>query len=483
LAKFSIISIQLEPNRNHWENPQEIFESMNSLGKPLSLADLVRNFLLMGKNSSEQEKLYNDFWLSLEKRLPGMLSEFIRDWMQADKHESYKVARESNYKELYSSFKDVVLGRELEDLFVDFVRFSKAYAIARGMEKSGIKEIDQVLSDFQVIGVSPGLSFIAEIVAAWQEEKGSSQDVVKILKSIRTYLLRRRIVGITTAENQMFPVLGSHLAEIMVAEDVEEKIFSYLSDQIYAVRLPNDDELRSRLEGLNFYNLGRSRNYPRLLLSLAEETLTKSRPAWDDPMLQLEHIMPQTLNSEWTAELGDDAEEHHQKFVNNLGNITLIRHNQELGNKPFVEKKATYRGKSGLQVSMNSIIDVEVWNAESITNRQDYIIDLLLTSVLPVSPKFRHGSNWKQDSGEESRFDVREILNKLIGETIHYAPNPKIRAIVQSDSKVLYEGEEWSVSGLTWELKQREGEVSKKSVFNGSMYWCWEDTRLADLEL
>jgi hypothetical protein len=107
----------------------------------------------------------------------------------------------------------------------------------------------------------------------------------------------------------------------------------------------------------------------------------------------------------------------------------------------------------------------------------------LLSDVLSVPASFRHTSNWKQDAGEESKFDVREILNKLIGETIHYAPDPRVRAVVQSDSKVLFEGQEWSVSSLTWELKQREGEVSKKSVFNGSVYWCWEDTRLADLEL
>jgi hypothetical protein len=117
LMKFSIISIQLEPDRNSWENPQEIFESMNSLGKPLSLADLVRNYLLMGKSTREQTELYNGYWLTLEKRLPGKLSEFIRDWMQADLHKSYKVARENNYKELYGAFKEITTGRSVEDLF------------------------------------------------------------------------------------------------------------------------------------------------------------------------------------------------------------------------------------------------------------------------------------------------------------------------------------------------------------------------------
>lgn len=483
LAKFSIISIQLEPDRNHWENPQEIFESMNSLGKPLSLADLVRNFLLMGKNTVDQVSLYNNFWLTLEKSLPGMLSEFIRDWMQADRHESFKVARENNYKELYGNFKTIVAGRPLEDLFADFVRFSRAYALARGMEKSGIKKIDQILSDFQIIGVGPAVSLISEVLGAWQSEEIGSDEAASILRAIRTYLLRRRIIGITTAENQMFPVLGSRMDEILGNSDVEDKIFGLFAKQFYALRLPNDDEIRSRLEQLNFYNMGRSRNYPRLLLSLAEESLTKSRPQWDDPMLQLEHILPQTLSPHWARELGDDAEADHQKFVNNLGNITLIRHNQELGNKPFTEKKETYRDKSGLQVSMNMIVDVDVWDASSIMARRDYIIDLLLEEVLDVPSRFKHASNWNQEPGEESTLNLRETLNKLIGETIYYSSNPKIRAVVLSDSKVLFEGQDWSISGLTYELKKREGDVSKNSRFSGSVYWSWEDTRLADLEL
>lgn len=483
LAKFKIIAVQLEPDRNHWENPQEIFESMNSLGKPLSLADLVRNFLLMEKNSADQVSLYNNFWLTLERRLPGLLSEYIRDWMQADRHESFKVARENNFKELYGNFKNVVAGRPVEDLFSDFVRFSKAYSLARGMEHSGVRVIDQILEDLQIIGVGTANSFISEVLAAWQANKVSVDVAEQVLRSIRTYLLRRRILGTGNAENQMFPVLGSRLDEVFTGKEVQESIFSLLSEQYYALRLPNDDEIRARLETVNFYNMGRSRNYPRLLLSLAEEALTKSRPEWSDEALQLEHVLPQTLSPSWVAELGPDAESTHQDVVNNLGNITLIRHNQELGNKPFSKKKQIYRGNSGLQVSMDKIIDVDVWNKDSIISRRDYLIDLLLERVISVPTRFKKASNWNQESTEDPTNNLREILNKLIGETISYFPNPKIRAVVVSDSKVLFEGQEWSVSSLTYELKQREGDVSSKSRFSGSVYWSWEDTRLADLDI
>ncbi len=483
LIKFSIISIQLEPDRNPWENPQEIFESMNSLGQPLALADLVRNYLLMGKSSREQIDLYNDYWLTLERKLPGSLSEFVRDWMQADQHRSFKVARDNNFKELYVSFKELVHGRKLEELFQSFANFSSPYAQACGHEVTGHPGIDQVLADLHVIGVSPAYSYLSELISRWHSGGFPDKALVQVLESIRTYLLRRRVLGITVAENKFFPVLGGRIDEILAAEDPKLAIFQQLSSQEYALRLPNDDELKPRLLSMNFYNLGRSRSYPRLLLSMAEELLTKSRPKWDDSNLQLEHIMPQTLSGTWKRELGATAEADHQEFVNNIGNITLIRHNQELGNKPFEDKKTAYAGKSGLQITQNYVLERSFWDAESIKLRADYLTELLVGHVLEIPGSFKRGSNWKQESASESHFDSRQVLNQLIGETIRFASMPTITAIVISDSKVLFEGKESSLSPLTKELKQREGAVSQSSSFQGALYWTWNDTRLIDLDL
>jgi hypothetical protein len=484
LMKFSIISIQLEPDRNPWENPQEIFESMNSLGKPLSLADLVRNYLLMGKSTQQQTSLYNKYWLVLEKRLPGVLSEFIRDWMQADQHRSFKVARDTNYKELYGAFKDVVRRRGVEELFESFVRFSRPYSALCGLEPTGHQALDQVIFDLNVIGVTPAYSYLAEILAAWEAKELSDADVVTIVIAVRTYLLRRRILGIGKAENKFFPVLGGRIGELAGSPNLLETFLSQLSAQEYALRLPNDDEMGSGLRTMNFYNSGRSRIYPRLLLSMAEENLTKSRPTWDDPTLQLEHIMPQTMNVEWRQMLGGNPDEVHQEFVNNIGNITLIRHNQELGNKSFSVKKKTYAGQSGLQVTQNRVLDQENWDAEAIRRRQDYIIDLIVEHVLEIPAGFKRASNWNQVDRGSSQFDSRTTLNQLIGETIEFAANPNITAYVVSDSKVMFEGEEWALGPLTKTLKERSGAtVSKTSNFHGASNWSWDGTKLIDLDL
>jgi hypothetical protein len=484
LMKFSIISIQLEPDRNPWENPQEIFESMNSLGKPLSLADLVRNYLLMGKSTRQQSDLYNGFWLTLENRLPGKLSEFIRDWMQADQHKSFKVARENNYKELYVAFKEIALGRSVEDLFASFVRFSNPYSIICGLEQTSLGQLNQVIFDLNTIGVAPAYSYLAEVLAAWESSDLTDKNVLDVMSGIRTYLLRRRVLGITQAENKFYPVLGKRLEEISNSQDAVETLFRQLSSQEYALRLPNDEEMSSRLRTLNFYNLGRSRNYPRLLLSMSEEFLTKARPTWDDPHLQLEHIMPQKLNADWRVMLGENADAVHQELVNNIGNITLVRHNQELGNKAFRDKKETYAGRSGLQITQNRVIDLDIWDSRSILRRQDYVVDLITQHLLELPARFKRASNWNQNIGNAAPFDSRATLNQLIGQTIEYVSNPVITAQVVSDSKVVFEGKEWALGPLTHLVKERSGaKISKTSNFHGASNWSWDGVRLIDLDL
>ena len=483
LSKFSIISIQLEPDRNPWENPQEIFESMNSLGKPLSLADLTRNFLLMGMSANQQTDLYKKYWLALERRMPGKISEFLRDWMQADQHRSFKVAKESNFKELYGQLKVVIGKKNVEQVLHELVAFSRPYAIASGLEASGDDKVDQLLFDLQLIGVSPAYSYLAELISAWQIGRLSDSGIRLILESLRTYLLRRRIIGAAAAENKFFPVLGSRIPALCESEDLQQEILVQLSSQEYALRLPNDDEVAARLNGMNFYNFGRSGTYPRLIFSLLEESLTKARPVWDDANLQLEHIMPQTLGEHWRAALGEDGEEVHRQYVNQLGNLTLIRHNQELGNKPFEDKKRVYKNHSGLQVSQNWILDNDAWNASQIELRGQKLIAHILDNVLEVPHSFKQASNWEHAKQGGAQFDIREVLNQLIGQDIQFISDSRITARVVSESKVHFEGEDWSLSPLTTELKQRSGNVSGQSNFNGAQYWTWDDVRLADLEL
>ncbi len=345
LVNFNIVTIQLEPERNHWEKPQEIFESMNSLGKPLSLADLVRNYLLLGKTSAQQDNLYHNYWLKIEQNLSGdinsfSVSAFIRDYMQLVDMSSYKKATDTNHKELYRDFKDVFDDDNHEILIKKLSDYSKEYAVLAGYKSSGNIRIDQKITDIKTIESSGFYSFILGLLHLRTEFKLTDNDTLAILNAVFIYIARRRILRLTQGENKNAPLLVKHFEMLIESDDKEATMLEILSNQQYALRLPNDNDITTYLSSTdsNFYNLRSS----KFLQSLIEEHLTRNRPSLNDKLLQIEHIMPQTLNDTWRNELGENYQENHDNYLNNIGNLTLIRHNQELSNHSFRSKKEIY---------------------------------------------------------------------------------------------------------------------------------------------
>ena len=262
LTQFNIVTIQLEPERNKWEKPQEIFESMNSLGKPLSLADLVRNYLLLGKSSSKQNTLYHNYWLKIEKNLTGeddsfSISAFIRDYMQLKSASVYKKATETNYKELYRNFKELFADTDSEELIQNLAIQSENYSILAGYKTSGDTRIDSKISDLKTVEASGFYSFILGVLNLRTEGKLSSDNCLSILDAIFVYITRRRILRLTQAENKNAPQLVKYFDELIESLNKRDKMLAILSDQQYALRLPNDNELMSYLSSIdsNFYNL------------------------------------------------------------------------------------------------------------------------------------------------------------------------------------------------------------------------------------
>ena len=473
LNKFSVITIQLEPDKNEWENPQEIFESMNSLGKPLSLADLVRNYLLLGLDADKQSELYNNYWLHIEKVIPGKVSDFIRDYMQAYDKRSYLKASENNYKDLYGYFKGLFSEHDPEELLKELSEHATIYSWLLPDGSSGNKDVDYQLQDFSRIKLTTAYSFFLVLLKAWKDGSFTSAEIVDILDAIRIYSFRRRILGITNAENKNYPGLAKYVPDLIKAKDKRFKMFEILAKQESNMRLPNDIELSRFMVTMNFANFG----YSKFFLALVEEKLTKSRPDLSDQILQLEHIMPQTLTDEWRNDLGENADEIHQELLNTVGNLTLIRHNQELSNKSFEEKKAVYTDKAGLQIAKTKITDCSVWNKDTIQKRAEWIIPFLLQEVLPIPDSMRKVNNFKPTEGRALSF----MDLQLIGLDIQYCDDPTIVAHVVSNKEVEFEGKKWRLSPLTKEIETRKGKVRPSGSYNGAYHWEFDGIRLADI--
>ena len=473
ISKFSVITIELQPQKNSWENPQEIFESMNSLGKPLSLADHVRNYLLLGLDADTQTELYNKYWLHIENVIPKKVSDFIRDFMQGLTCKPYAKATETNYKALYSSFKKIFNGQDSKEILKALADYTDIYAFIIEGNDTGNKEVDSLLNDIRKGNVTTAYSFLMILLHEWKSGNFVDKDILDILEALKIYCYRRRLISLTQSENKAFPLLTEKIPELIAAKDKKQKMFDLLSKQENRLRLPNDFEVSRQMESMDFYNF----SYCKLFLALVEEKLTKSRPNLDDPKLQVEHIMPQKLNAAWIEALGDDYEATHQEYVHNIGNLTLIRHNQELGQKPFAEKKQVYENNACLQIARTSITNNNKWNKSTITKRAKWIIDFILNEVLPIPDSMRKTNNFSMRNGKKLSF----MELQLVGSIITFTLDPSITAKVVSDNEVVFEGKKWKLSPLTREIQTRRGALNNSGDYSGSQFWSYDGIRLSDI--
>ena len=308
------------------------------------------------------------------------------------------------------------------------------------------------------------------MIKLWKDSKITAVEVVEIIEVFMIYFLRRRILKLTQGENRVIPPLVKEIRSVVDTDDKKMFVYNMLSNLIYATRFPSDVEVLNELGNINFYNF----NQNKLLLSMVEEKLTKAMPEREDPHLQIEHIMPQKLNDHWKKALGVNYEKIHENNVHKIGNITLIRHNQELGRLPFIDKKNIYQDKSGLQIAKTEIIDKDFWTEDEILGRTTWISNFIVEEVLPLPKGVRINYNRKR-----RRMSFEEL--DLIGKDINYIADKNIKALVINDRNVYYENEKWALSTLTREIETRKGTVNASGAYQGAYYWEYNGRRISEM--
>lgn len=402
LQRINVVTILLDERPYKGEDPQVIFETLNSLGKPLTLSDLIRNYILLGMPSKEQTKTYDEEWQpKIEQPLgEAYLSKFFRDYLQCRDKKPYKVVNDNNTKELYYQFKGFV-----EQTFTNrdaFIKDIQSYVPCylsiidpshyedATPDSETIREL--LRNIFEDITSEAFKPVVLELLHMYQAKAPattiSGALLIETLKSIRTYLIRRRVLSLTIGENMNIPLLTSYLPAIARQETSMIKV---LSNLFYQLRLPNDKEIRDTLERISFYKDLRS--YSKFILGKMEEQHTKVAVSFKNKVITIEHIMPQTLNEVWCSELGEEhAEEVHQLYLHNIGNLILTEFNSEMGNKSFADKKA--RLSISTILYGKEICQYEQWCEESILDHQNRMISLFLdTFALP--DEYKLANNWR----------------------------------------------------------------------------------------
>lgn len=408
LQRINVAVIFLDERPFKGEDPQIIFETLNSLGKPLSLSDLVRNFVLLNMESKNQSDIYENIWHpKIEEVLLDNTSKFFRDYLQYKTSRSLKVVSDNNTKELYQQFKDYVETQfENHNNFInDIIPYVKLYKwiitevntdkiSSNSYNDIKIKELlRNIFHDIKSEAFKP---FVLGLLEYHQYLRLSDEMLISILNTIRTYLIRRRVLGLTQGENKNIVLLSKRIEEI-ASRNIS--MLDLLSNMFYRLRLPNDGEIKDRLSSMNFYE--ELKKYSKFILGKIEEHKSKVSVDFRNPKITIEHIMPQKLDDSWKFELGENYEEIHKNYLHNIGNLILTEFNSEIGNKSFDEKKQKLN-TSSLYYRLD-VINKDVWNENSIKEHQSNMINWFLETFYLPEP-YKENSNWNTLTTEDTWF-------------------------------------------------------------------------------
>lgn len=428
IERMNVAVIFLDERPFKGEDPQIIFETLNSLGRSLTLSDLVRNYVLLNMNSQSQSDKYENLWHpKIELVLNDSTSAFLRDYLQLQLRTAVKAVSDNNTKEIYHIFKEFVEDKfkDHSDFINEIIPFARWYSwiiqidntdkISNNLDQDKtIKELlRNIFHDIKAEAFKPLILGLLQYHQDGLDNVKLSDDrFISFLLLIRTYLIRRRIMGLTQGENKEIPIICKELRSIVCEE---KELIDFLVNMFYRLRFPNDNEMYLQFVNMNFYELKR---YSKFILGKIEESISKVPVDFRNSKITIEHIMPQTLNEVWIKELGDNHKEVHNRYLHNIGNLILTEFNSEMGNKSFEEKKIKLVN-SNLNYRC-SILECSSWVEESITKHLD-IMTQRFFDAFPLPEEYRFESNW----------NTREVESQNI-----YPLDPEVGDLVEGHKPI-----------------------------------------------
>lgn len=376
IFKLSLVSISLDKDS---DNPQMIFESMNSTGKDLSQTDLLRNYLLMDLTPEKQTRLYKTYWKPMEelfgediyKNDLNKFDYFIRDFLTL-KSDTGHICKINN---VYENFKRYYLDNNCEKFAVlkDLFTYAKYYACIDLLQEND-DELKLYWQEFKKLDSHVVYPFLLKLYDDYSRQILIKEDFKKILQVVISYLWRRAICEIPTNS------LSKTFATLYQAVDKDDYVNSVIKAFVFKSsykRFPSDYEVREKLQIKDIYHF-RLRKY---LLEALENYYHKEPIDLNTANYTIEHIMPQNIehNLSWQQMLGEDWQEVHSLYLHTLGNLTITGYNAEMSNKSFVEKVNGESGFKHSHLKLNeSIAQSDVWNKKAIQRRTNILTDIIL---------------------------------------------------------------------------------------------------------
>lgn len=415
ILRLFIVDVALEKDK---DNPQLIFESLNSTGLDLSQADLVRNYILMGQEIKLQTDLYEKYWFPMEQSYGNDYASTF-DWFMRD-YLSVKTGYIPRIDRVYEEFKNYTQNGKgpsnISAIVEDIYRFSGHY-VNMVLHKETDKELLNGFKNISRLKVDVSYPFFLPVYNDYATNIISKDEFSEIISLVENYVFRRVICGIpTNSLNKTFATLYKTIDKTNYLESL--KAAFQLMDSYK--RYPNDVEFEKEIIMKDVYNF-RNRNY---LLSKLENFGRKEAVNVDD--YTIEHILPQNpkLSDEWKTMLGVNWQKDQEALLHTLGNLTLTGYNSELSDRPFTQKKTIEGGFNDSPIRLNEFMrKVDVWNSEQILLRAKelakkaqqiwYAPNLSQQVLEKYMPKEKEVNNYSIESYEFLKGDMLEVYNAL----------------------------------------------------------------------
>ena len=378
ITRLEIINITL----NQDDNPQLIFESLNSTGLALSEGDKIRNFILMGLPTKEQNEFYEKYWNKIEVCTNYNVSMFVRDYL------SVKQQAIPSMSKIYVTFKSYVEdeGFETEELLKDLYNYSRWYGILlKG--KTSDKEINACIYRLNRLETTVIRPFFLEVLRLQENGVLSLEEIKSIFLFTENYLFRRTICDLpTNALNKIFLLLHKEIIRYEGNDKEYLEKFKYaLLSKNETGRFPRDDEFLDSLSVRQIYQMN-SKNKIYIFERLENHGTIEDKDIYrhcDDGDYSIEHIMPQHLTPAWVSELGSDYEEIHEIWLHRLANLTLTGYNSKYSNNSFAQKRDMENGFEQSGLRMNTwVAKQEKWTVAELESRNE----LLMNEALQIWP-------------------------------------------------------------------------------------------------
>ncbi|KAA6506903.1 DUF262 domain-containing protein [Helicobacter pylori] len=367
LDKLMIVWIALKKGK---DDPQLIFESMNSKGIELTQADLIRNYIIMETEVEKQEDFYNQYWRAMEEdfkqsKKQDLFDKFVRHYL------TIKTGKIPNEKRVYEAFKryQQERGIETEVLLQDLQKYC-GYFCQIAFKKEADKDLNKALSFLVDLEMDVVYPLLLELYSDYIDGVLSKADFIPIIALIESYICRRAVCGLgTNSLNKVFPSFTKHIQKDEYFKSLKAH-FGYLTEK---QRFPNNDEFKKLFITIDFYNFQKKKYFFERL-----ENFDTKEPV-NTQECTIEHIMPQTLTEEWKRDLGENFQAIHDKYLHTIGNLTLTGYNAEYSNNSFREKRDMEKGFKQSPLKLNqSLKNLESFGEKEIEKRANDLADWAL---------------------------------------------------------------------------------------------------------